>query len=168
MINWIFYPKAKRPPLIARKIVKVFERAANTIDSRSYELTSNEVLHLLSGGLQEIGFKVEQGKTKEHRINVPVLFGRGGKVEKAFQADAYNEEEGVVVEVEAGRGVLNYQFLKDIFEACMMSDVRYATIAVRNTYKRSSDFEIVSTFFETLYVSNRLRLPLDGVLVIGY
>ncbi|MSQ22600.1 MAG: hypothetical protein EXR53_04740 [Dehalococcoidia bacterium] len=118
--------------------------------------------------MQEIGFKVEQGRTKEYRIDIPVLFGRGGRIEKAFQTDAYNEEEGVVVEVEAGRGVLNYQFLKDLFEACMMSDVRYAALAVRNSYKKSSDFETVSTFFETLYVSSRLRLPLDEVLVIGY
>ena len=168
MINWIFYPKSKRPPLIACKIVSVFKQAATSIDSHSHDLNSNQVLHLLSEGLQEIGFKVEQGRTKEYRIDVPVLFGQGGRIEKAFQADAYNEEEGVVVEVEAGRGVLNYQFLKDLFEASMMSDVRYATLAVRNTYKKSRDFETVSTFFETLYVSNRLQLPLDGVLVIGY
>jgi len=50
----------------------------------------------------------------------------------------------------------------------MMSDVKYAALAVRNTYKKSSDFEIVVTFFETLYASNRLQLPLEGVLVIGY
>ena len=85
-----------------------------------------------------------------------------------FQADAYNEQGGIVVEVEAGRGLLNYQFLKDLFQACMMSDVKYAALAVRNTYKKSSDFEIVVTFFETLYASNRLQLPLEGVLVIGY
>ena len=87
------------------------------------------MLEVLSEGLREIGFKVERGKKKEDRIDVPVLFGRGGRIEKAFQTDAYNEQEGIIVEVEAGRGVLNYQFLKDLFQACMMTDVKYAALA---------------------------------------
>ena len=74
----------------------------------------------------------------------------------------------MVVEVEAGRGVLNNQFLKDLFQACMMRDVEYLGIAVRHIYKGNADFEQVVTFFETLYASNRLQLPLKGILVIGY
>jgi len=168
MIRWVFYPKSSRPPQIARKIVSVFEGVAVSIDSRNHDLNSNQVLALLSPRLREIGFKVEKGRKKEDRIDVPVLFGEGGKIQKAFQADAYNVDEGTVLEVEAGRGVLNYQFLKDLFEACMMSEVRYAALAIRNTYKKSADFETVVTFFETLYASGRLHLPLAGILVIGY
>ena len=89
-------------------------------------------------------------------------------MEQRFDADAYNEEKGIVVEVEAGRAVTNYQFLKDLFEACVMSDVNYLVIAVRNEYRNSLDFEKVITFFNTLYTSNRLQLPLKGVLIIGY
>jgi hypothetical protein len=74
----------------------------------------------------------------------------------------------MIVEVEAGRGYLNNQFLKDLFQACMMHDVEYCGIAIRNLYIGSSDFEQVASFFETLYVSNRLHLPLKGVLLIGY
>jgi len=168
MINWIFYPKSTRPPLIAQKIVHVFETATDRIDSSNHDLNSNQVLELLSSGLREIGFQVEKGRKKEDKIHVPVLFGQGGRIQKAFQADGYNADHGVVLEVEAGRGVLNYQFLKDLFEACMMSEVKYEVLAVRNTYKKNRDFETVVTFLETLYASNRLRLPLDGVLVIGY
>ena len=168
MIRWISYPKSKRPPVIAQKIAAVFEGIASSIDSTSKDLNSNAVLELLSNGLLDIGFRVERGKRAEDRIDVPVLFGQNGKVGKAFQVDAYNSNEGVVLEVEAGRGVLNYQFLKDIFQACMMSDVKYAALAVRNIYKRSNDFDIVAKFLETLYVSNRLQLPLDGILLIGY
>lgn len=89
-------------------------------------------------------------------------------VEKAFEADAWHREQKMVVEVEAGRGYLNNQFLKDLFQACMMHDVDYCTIAVRNRYIDSNDFENVVSFFETLYASRRLTLPLKGVLVIGY
>jgi hypothetical protein len=91
-----------------------------------------------------------------------------GRLDKTFDADAYHQAEGLVVKVEAGRGVVHNQFLKDLFQACMMHEVRYLAIAVRNTYRRLPDFERVLRFFDTLYASNRLRLPLDGVLIIGY
>lgn len=168
MIDWIFYPKSKRPPEIARKVISVFEDVADSIDSYSHDLGSNVVLRIVANGLEEIGFRVEKSGRIEDRIDVPVLFGQCGSIEKRFQADAYNEDEGFVVEVEAGRGVLNNQFLKDLFEACMMAEVRLLAIAVRNTYKNKKDFKEVKVFLETLYSSNRLQLPLDGVLVIGY
>jgi hypothetical protein len=49
-----------------------------------------------------------------------------------------------------------------------MHDVLYVTIAVRNQYRTSPDFDRVRAFFDTLYASRRLSLPLKGVLVIGY
>jgi len=73
-----------------------------------------------------------------------------------------------VVEVEAGRGVVNNQFLKDPFQACMMHNVSYFAVAVRNLYRGSDDFNKVCRFFDTLYASNRLHLPLKGILIIGY
>jgi hypothetical protein len=52
----------------------------------------------------------------------------------------------------------------------MMEDVDYLCIAVLNRYEASgrNDFEHVVKFMETLYASQRLALPLRGVLVIGY
>jgi hypothetical protein len=97
-----------------------------------------------------------------------VLFGRKGKILKCFNADAHAVSKGWVLEVEAGRAVDNNQFLKDIFQACMMHDVLHLAIAVRNTYRSSDDFAKVESFLETLYVSGRLQLPLKGILLIGY
>ena len=50
----------------------------------------------------------------------------------------------------------------------MMQDVDYLVIAVRNIYNKSSDFDKVCKFFDALYASDRLVLPLKGILVIGY
>jgi hypothetical protein len=126
------------------------------------------VLAALRPGLVGIGYRVESSKAAVDRINVPVLFGRNGRIQKSFDADAYNREERTVLEIEAGRGVVNNQFLKDLFQACMMVDVDYLAIAVRKIYKNTKDFERVTTFFDTLYVSRRLALPFKGVLIIGY
>jgi hypothetical protein len=49
-----------------------------------------------------------------------------------------------------------------------MVDVDYLCIAVRNIYKKSQDFEKVYTFFDTLYTSGRMKLPLKGILIVGY
>ena len=168
MINWIYFPKSDAAPKIAREVVGVFREAEKEIDSHKFDLVSDQVLAKLAGHLIKFGFRVESGKKSHQKIHVPVLFGLNGSMEKGFEADAYNQEEKMVLEVEAGRGVLNNQFLKDLFQACMMHDVEYFGIGVRNLYKKSRDFQKVVTFFETLYASNRLELPLKGVIVIGY
>ena len=76
--------------------------------------------------------------------------------------------------MEAGRAVINHQFLKDFFEACVIQDAQYLVIAVCKAYQPPSfknpvnDFEVVTTFMDTLYSSGRLEVPLKGILVIGY
>ncbi len=168
MILWRYFPKSRRPTDIAVKVVDAFTSVAADIDSKIHKHDSNQVLAKVAPGLHAVGFTVETGKKKVDKISVPVLFGLNGKPEKSFDADAHHREEKFVVEVEAGRGVLNNQFLKDFFEACMMDEVNYLALAVRNTYLGSNDFEQVCVFFETLYVSRRLEPPLRGILVIGY
>lgn len=168
MIHWLYYPKSRRAPPLVRSVVQVFELANNDIDSSCHDLNSNEVLAVVAPALAALGFRVETGKRAAEKIPVPVLFGLNGVLEKSFDADAFHETAGMVVEVEAGRGVANNQFLKDLFQACMMADVTELSIAVRNVYQNSKDFERVCRFFDTLYASNRLQLPLHGVLVIGY
>jgi len=168
MINWQYYPKSDAAPEIATTVVRAFEDNSGLIDSETHSLNSNSVLAILADELLSANFQVEVGKTLKDKVRVPVLFGQNGQLEKSFDADAYHREQGFVLEVEAGRGVVNNQFLKDLFQACMMHDVDYLGIAVRNIYRSSRDFEKVVRFFDTMYASNRLSLPLKGILVIGY
>ena len=168
MIHWMYFPKNRRLDKVSAQIVQAFEAAAGSIDSFRYQLKSNEVLEIVRPGLENCGFAVETSKKAEGRVLVPVLFGADGKIEKAFEADAYREDAGYVIEVEAGRAVTNYQFLKDFFEACTMNEVDYLCIAVRNLYQKSEDFSRVCTFFEALFASGRLGIPLKGILVVGY
>ncbi len=168
MINWQYYPKSDSVPSHLRDIVEVFEDQLTVFSSESNTLNSDEVLEHLRNGLEVLGFQVEKSKSKADKIHVPVLFGRNGKLEKSFDADAYSQIQKTVIEVEAGRAVSNYQFLKDLFQACMMHEVDYLVIAVRNVYLNKKDFEKVISFFDTLYASNRLALPLQGILIVGY
>jgi len=87
---------------------------------------------------------------------------------RSFNADAVSSDGKIVLEVEAGRAVDINLFLKDIFQACIMFGVEYLVIAVLNNHRGADDFANIYAFLETLYVSNRLKLPLNGILLIGY
>lgn len=168
MIEWQYYPKSDRIPEHLVEVINIFKKKSENICSDVNTLASNDVLKVLERELMSIGYQVEKSKKKEDKINIPVLFGRNGNLEKYFEADALNPQNKTVVEVEAGRGVTNYQFLKDLFQACMMQEIEYLVIAVRNIYRGQKDFETVILFLDTLYASNRLKLPLKGILIIGY
>ena len=177
MIRWTSFPKNKAITSTGLNVVRVFEENEKSISSSSNnhligsggtDSHSNSVLEKISKQLQSNGFQVEVGKKKNEKIHVPVLFGEQGKPLQSFDADAYNAEEKFVLEVEAGRAVSNYQFLKDYFQACVMVDVDYLAIAVRQIYNKQKDYETVCNFFDTLYSSGRLKTELKGVLIIGY
>lgn len=170
MIDWQYFPKSDSLLQHLHQIIAVFEKHRREIDSsRHKKMESDRTLAVLRGDLEGLGFAVERGKRIKEKIRVPVLFGRKGQPLKSFDADAYNKDTRTVLEVESGRGVTNNQFLKDLFQACVMHDVDYLAVAVRNIYRNSNrDFETVINFLDTLYASGRLSLPLKGILIVGY
>ena len=168
MINCQFFTKSKIIPNHLLNVLGVFEEKESIITSDSFSHGSNEVLEKIREGLESKEYLIEKSKKSIDKITVPVLFGPNGKLEKYFDADGYNENTKTVIEVEAGRAVTNYQFLKDLFQACMMYEVDYLIIAVRKDYRGNPDFQNVITFLYTLYASGRLQLPLQGILIIGY
>ena len=167
-MNWMYFPKNKRIPPNLERITEIFYEVENSISSDTHELKSNEVLNVIKPKLENIGYDVEKSKSKKDKVKIPVMYGENGISELSFEADAYNESEKIVVEVEAGRAVANYQFLKDFYEACCMVDADYLCIAVREKYGRNRDYKRVCKFFGGMYISNRLGIPLKGILIIGY
>lgn len=168
MIKYQFFPRSRGVTLEIQDIINSFKAIETQIDSETSELKSNEVLQIVRPYLEQLQYTVETGKGVNEKIDVPVLFGQDNKIDKSFYADALSADGRIVIEVEAGRATENNQFLKDLFEACMMFDVEYLVLAVRNVYRTHYDFDRVYSFLETLYISNRLHLPLKGILLIGY
>ncbi|HSZ58740.1 MAG TPA: hypothetical protein VK797_23930 [Tepidisphaeraceae bacterium] len=167
-LRYQLFPRSVGLSTELRSIINAFEAVHPRVKSSEYKLSSDGVLQLLRPGLESLGFHIETGKSKGEKIPVPVLFGLNNRVDRAFDADGVSGDGRIVLEVEAGRAVVNYQFLKDIFQACMMHGVEYLVLAVRNNYRGNDDFQKVYSFLETLYISNRIQLPLRGIVVIGY
>ena len=163
-----FFPVNKKTPEHLVSVIKVFNEYEDKINSHKHKLDSNTVLEILRKNLEGVGFRIETGKKKNEKIKIPVLFGENDRIIKSFDVDGYHEEFKTVLEVEAGRGVTNNQFLKDFFEACIMVNVDYCIIAVRDTYLKQKDFEKVKDFFDSMYASGRMNIPLKGLLIIEY
>lgn len=167
MIDWKYYPQNAEPSTLLLNVVGCFEQLEAGVTSDSHNFESNKVLGILRPRLVKLGFAVEDRPQRE-AIRVPVLFGRRGEWQKSFSVDAYHKRRKTVIEIEAGRAYLNFQFLKDVFEASVMHGVEYLVIAVRRTYLGSKDYERVLDFMDTLYASGKLKIPLSGIMVIGY
>lgn len=168
-IRWQYYPKSDSCPSLLEEVAATFQKHFAEIDSKNQsDLKSNDVLKVLAEDLHELGFAVETGKKAEEKLRVPVLYGENGKADKNFDADAWHNSNKTVLEVEAGRAYSNNQFLKDLFQACVMDDVDYLVIAVRQIYRDQKDYLLIKNFIDTLYASNRLNLPLKGIQLIGY
>ncbi len=167
-LRYQLFPRSVGISSELRAVVQCFEAMHDEINSQNKTLSSDGVLHFLRPHFEALGFTVETGKSKGEKIPVPVLFGLNNHIDKSFDADALSKDGKIVIEVEAGRAVVNYQFLKDVFQASMMHGVEYLVLGVRNDYRGGNDFHSVHSFLETLYISSRLTLPLKGIVLIGY
>lgn len=138
-LRFQFFPRSVGITEQVQRVIDCFLAVNDEICSPEHTLSSNEVLSILRAELLEVPMQVEKGKTRGLKIPVPVLFGINNKIDQHFDADALSADGTIVLEVEAGRAVDNYQFLKDIFQASMMYGVEYLVLAVRNDYRGHDD-----------------------------
>jgi len=87
------------------------------IKSPENNLDGDGVLKKFKPHLQKLNFKVEVSQKKDDKIPVPVLFVLNNIIEKCFSANAVSAKGIIVIEVEAGRSVVNFHILKNIFQA---------------------------------------------------
>lgn len=176
--SWNYYPRNVRPPAWVADflaVVAAAESAVSTAEART-GLTSDLVLHHLAPGLQAAGYAVETGKTAAAKIRRPVLFGENGRPAVSYEIDAFHDEHGIVVEVEAGRGARGNAAYRDIVRTSLILDARYFALLLPVAYRHQSGgrevavaaFKEARDQFDAIYASQRLRLPFDGVLLVGY
>jgi hypothetical protein len=108
-----------------KAVIACFEKNYEDIKSPDHNLNSDGVLKVIAEDLKQLKFKVEESKASIDKIKVPVLFSLNNRIDKFFDADAVSADGKIVIVVEAGRAYRNNQFLKDIFQACMMPNAEY-------------------------------------------
>jgi hypothetical protein len=173
---WKYYPSSVRPPSWVQPVIDVFGKTRHAIDSASASTTSDKALALLRTGLEALDFEVEAGKKRAQKIRRPVLFGEHGHEDMAYEVDAFHAGLGIALEVEAGRGARGNAVYRDLIQTSLLVDAKYLVLAVQNSYRHKSGGKniVVHSYRDTMnllnaiYASNRLTLPLAGILLIGY
>ncbi|MGI8594136.1 MAG: hypothetical protein ACR2ML_07205 [Solirubrobacteraceae bacterium] len=171
--SWKFYPSRNPAPNWVAGVLEAFEGAADDIDSHFCTgVNSDAVLAAVRPALIAVGFDVEASKAKADKITRPVLFGENGSVLVQYDVDAYHPDHHVVLEVEAGRGAASNADYRDLVRASLMVDVSYLVLAMMLTYKGGGQtvrsYEVARSRIDAIFASERLALPLDGVLLVGY
>lgn len=169
--QYAYFSQEEEMPSFLSDLINVFIKNESLISSSlprsKNSLKSDEVLGLLREDLINLGYEVERDRSKEGRVIIPNV-----NLNREFFVDAWNNNFKVVLEVEAGRAYANNQFLKDLFESCIIPQVEYLVIAVKNVYSikqyKSHDFKRISDFMTCLHASERKFIPLKGILIIGY
>ncbi len=170
---WKFYPSAIEPPAWVSPVVTAFAAVRSQIDSRlNVGVSSDAALAALRPELVRQGFEIEDGKTKAGTIRRPVLFGEVGRLVVAYEVDGFHPQHEIVLEVEAGRGAANNADYRDLIRASLMVDARFLVLAMMLHYAagRSTikSYEQARDRIDAIYASERLKLPLDGILLVGY
>jgi hypothetical protein len=101
--RWEYFPRNVRPPEWVEPFVaevRAIETRISTIDQGT-GLHSNDVLRELAPGLKNLGYAVESSRSEVNRIRRPVLYGSNWRAEVAYDIDAFHDDHGIVVEVEA-------------------------------------------------------------------
>lgn len=175
---WTYYPKNVHPPLWVQAFVGVVASAELIISTAEKKtgLSSDSVLAAVEPGLTGLGYAVESGKMAAGKIRRPVLFGENGRPEVSYEIDACHDGEGVVVEVEAGRGARGNAAYRDLIRTSLILDARYFALMLPLAYRHNSGGKEVAVQayresqdqLNAIYASRRLVLPFEGVLLVGY
>ena len=176
--SWDYFPRNARPPEWVEPFIaniRAAEQSISTVNHRT-GLDSARVLQHLAVGIRELGFAVESGKKASERIRRPVLFGSNGRAEVSHEIDAFHDDYGIVVEVEAGRGARGNATYRDIIRTSLIVDAQYLALLLPVAYRHVTSGREISVrackecadLLSALYARQRLPLPFRGVLLVGY
>ena len=176
--RWEYFPRNVRPPEWVEPFVaevRAIEPRISTVEQRT-GLHSDDVLLELAPGLRHLGYAVESSRSEADRIRRPVLFGSNGRAEVSYDIDAFHDGHGIVVEVEAGRAASNNATYRDIIRASLILDAAYLVLLLPVAYRFNNRGQLASVpvfargldLLSAFYASQRLPLPLRGVLLVGY
>jgi hypothetical protein len=178
--RWRFFPAFQAPPAWVQPLVGIFANNRERIDSlvvHDDPMVSNDVLRVISDDLEnDMRFIVERGKTKLGKLPRPVFFGDEGTYLRTYEIDAFHPDLGIALEVEAGRATLGNAVYRDLIQGSLMVEARFLALAVPVEYRyrsggrtsREPSYSKTYSVVEAIYGSERLSLPFDGLLLIGY
>lgn len=172
---WAYFPRRSAAPDWVQEFLQVVGSHQSEIDSETHDrLESDSVVSALRLSLREHGWLIEQGKRSSEKIHRPVLFGDNGAIRVKQEIDGWHSGLGIVLEIESGRGWQGNAVFRDLVRASLIADARFLALGVRSRYSYGAnntvqnDFERTRDLLDSIYASQRLGLPFEGILVFGW
>ena len=178
--HWRFFPAFRAPPDWVPALTAIFDAHRAQIESlvvHAKRMESDDVLRVLADDLErDMGFAVERGKKRMGKLPRPVFFGDQGTFLRTYEIDAFQPDHGIALEVEAGRATMGNAIYRDIIQGSLIVDARVLALAVPVEYRyksgareaREPSYAKTYSVVEAIYGSQRLALPFEGLLLIGY
>jgi hypothetical protein len=171
MINCLYFGDSELVPPHLGKLLQVFENEEEFISSEFHEGQKKlDVLHELSRGLEEIGFRVRNSprKSSDLAITNPKMSSDASQI--VIDVDAFQESSRTALIVLAGRGVMNNEFHKSILLGSIVDNFDFFVVGIRNFYHatKSYDYEEMAALTKALISTERIWPERIGLLLIGY
>src|SRR5260370_12408023 len=97
MLRYQLFPRSVGITKELQQVIQCFEVVYDEIKSPDHVLNSDGVLAHLRPHLEQLGFRIEAGKSKSSKIPVPVLFGLNNHIDKSFAADGLRGDGRIVL-----------------------------------------------------------------------
>ena len=159
-------PENARPPEWATSLVAVVRGIEDRISTVEHKtgIDSDGVLAEMKPGLEALGYVVESGKRRAEKIERPVLFGPNGSPKVSYEIDAFHDELGIAVEVEAGRGAAGNAGYRDIVRTSLILDAEFMALLMPQRYRTTSGgkqalipaYNRTDAQLDAIYASRRL------------
>ena len=180
MIQFATFPRTWSPPAWVGQIVEIFRRHESTIGLQSTSgphqpqarMSSEEVLAVLAGDLEGLGFRIEKLKLTDRKVQRRPLSG-GDPAAEHYQVDVYHPEWHCCIAIEDGPAWTSDANDEDAVEPLLVANADTLCLAVPGSDSSDggrpadSEYHRAVSLAKAVYNRSRSYLP-HRLVLIGY
>ena len=174
MIQFATFPRTWSPPAWVGRIVEIFRNHESGIspDQPEKRLSSEDVLAVLAGDLQALGFRIEKLKLADRKVSRASL-SEGESAAEHYHFDIYHPEWHCCIAIEDGPVWTNDAIDEDAVEPLLVTNADTLCLAVPGSDSsagarlRDSEYDRAVTLAQAVYNRSRSYLP-HRLVLIGY
>lgn len=174
MIRFATFPRTWSPPAWVGRIVETFRRHESGISLNRPQgrLSSEEVLAVIAGDLESLGFCIEKLKLTDPKLPRRAL-SAGEPVAEHYHVDVYHPEWHCCIAIEDGPAWTNDAIVEDAVEPLLVANADTLCLAVPGGDRSAgaqipdSEYDRAVTLAQAVYSRSRAYLP-HRLVLIGY
>lgn len=179
MIQLATFPRTWTPPAWVGRIVEIFRNHESRIspDQPERRLSSEEVLAVLAGDLESLGFQIEKLKLTDRKLHCRGL-SAGEPAAEHYHVDVYHPEWHCCIAIEHGPAWTNDAMDEDAVEPLLVANADTLCLAVPggpggtgspSAAERppDSEYDRAFTLAQAVYSRSKSYLP-HRLVLIGY